>query len=247
MRLGLQLYTLRDALAAELDGTLASIAAMGVRHVELAGTYGLEAEAFRAKLDAHGLAVCGAHVSLDDLTQRPETVAKDAIALGCGTVVLPWIAEESVGDGWEAFGRSLDPIGRAMRDHGLAFAYHNHAFELKPEGDATRLEALFQGADASLVLAELDLGWIQHAGCDPARTVRSFAGRAPLVHLKDFAAGPTPVDVPAGEGCVDWDAVLLACVESGVEFGIVEMDHPPGDALASVASCVAFFRNRGLN
>ncbi|MCO5295865.1 MAG: sugar phosphate isomerase/epimerase [Fimbriimonadaceae bacterium] len=246
MRLGLQLYTLREALANDLDGTLASIAGMGVAHVELAGTYGFPASEFRGRLDAHGLTTCGSHVSLPDLVDRLDSVVQEAQVLGVSTLVLPWIGEEAYQNGWDALGRSLTAIGHRLHAQGLAFAYHNHAFELAPANGETGLERLFATADPAVVKAELDLGWIQHAGQDPADWVRSLAGRVPLVHLKDFAAGTDPIDVPPGEGTVDWDSVLDACNESGVEFGIVEMDHPPGDAIASVRTSVAFFRNRGL-
>lgn len=246
MKLGLQLYTLRDQLAHDLDGALAHISGLGVRYVELAGTYSLSAQEFRERLDAHRLTACGAHVSLDQLTDQLDAVIEDASALGYRYVVLPWVSAEVYRDGWAGFGKSLEPLGQRLGEHGLVFAYHNHAFEFAPEEGTTGLERLFSASDPRWVQAELDLGWIQHAGHDPATWVRSLSGRVPLVHLKDFAGGAEPIDVPAGEGSVEWNSALAACTDSGVEFGIVEMDHPPGDALESVGKCVAFFRNRGL-
>lgn len=247
MKLGVQLYTLRDAMAVDLDGTLEGLAALGIRHVELAGTYDLGAAGLRDRLDAHGLVACGAHVGLEALRDDLAGIVADANALGHRYVVLPWVGEDDYGQGWDVLGATLSDIGASLASAGLQFAYHNHAFEFAPWGAATGWDALFAAADPDTVQAEIDVAWVGHAGHDAAALIRRLGSRVPLVHLKDFAGGPEAVDVAAGEGVVPWDEVLAACVEAGTRFGIIELDQPPEDPLESVRKCVAFFQSKGLS
>ncbi len=246
MKLGVQLYTLRASFERDLDGTLAGLAKLGVRHVELAGSYGLSASAFRERLDAHGLSSCGSHVGLDALRDDLAGVVADAEVLGHRHVVLPWVSKDALAEGWDAFGRSLTPIGAALADAGLQFSYHNHAFEFVPVGSGTGYDALFASADPVAVHAEVDVGWVSHAGHDPVGLIRKLGRRVSLVHLKDFTNDLDALDIEAGKGIVPWDGVLSACEEVGTLFGIVELDNPPEDPLESVRKSLEFFRSRGL-
>ena len=246
MTLGVQLYTLRSAFERDVPRTLAGLSGLGVRCVELAGTYGHAPSEFRLMLDDAGLSAVGTHMGLDALGERLPQTLEDARALGCRYVVLPWIGGEDHADGWAAFGRRLEGIGRLVCAGGFVFAYHNHAFELVVEGASTGLETLFASCDASIVQAEIDVAWVYHAGYDPAQMVRSLAGRVPLVHLKDFTDDPNALDIEAGKGALDWDSVLAACAESNVEYGIIELDHPPKAPLESVRECLEYFRGRGM-
>ena len=247
VRLGVQLYTLRESLERDFDGTLSGLAALGIRHVELAGTYDLGAAGLRSRLDAHGLSACGAHVGMDALRDDLAGVVSDAETLGHRYVVLPWVGEEDYAAGWDELGRTLSAVGASLGAAGLQFAYHNHAFEFAVSGSGTCLDALFAAADSATVQAEIDVAWVGHAGHDAGVLIRRLGSRVPLVHLKDFAGGQEAVDVAAGEGVVPWDDVLAACEEVGTAFGIIELDHPPEDPLESVRKCVAFFQSRGLS
>lgn len=246
MKLGVQLYTLRSQFEQDVPATLNSLAAMGLQYVELAGTYGLAAREFRAMLDGEGLEAVGAHVGLDALRGSLWETLEDARVLGCRFIVLPWIAAEEYAPGWEAVGRSLGEIGRQVVSAGFGFAYHNHAFELVDDGGRSGLETLFASCDPEAVQAEIDVAWVYHAGYDPTVTVRDLAGRVPLVHLKDFTDDPEALDIAAGQGSLDWEAILAACASSGVEYGFIELDHPPKTPSESVRECVEFFRGRGL-
>lgn len=246
MKLGVQLYTLRSSFERDLDGTLADLASLGVRHVELAGTYGLSAVEFRERLEAHGLASCGTHVGLDVLRGDLGGLIEDAAVFGHRHVVLPWVAEEEYADGWDALGRALSPLGAELARAGLQFAYHNHAFEFAPVGDRTGLDVLFEAADPASVHAEIDVGWVAYAGHDPGALIRRMGSRASLVHLKDFTDTTEAIDTHPGRGIVPWDDVLDACAEVGTVFGIIEYDNPPEEPIESVRKSLEFFRSRGL-
>jgi sugar phosphate isomerase/epimerase len=157
------------------------------------------------------------------------------------------VGKEQYGQGWARLARELNDVGRRVREEGLAFAYHNHAFEFELEGGRPGLDILFENTDPELVQAQIDVAWVRHAGVDPADLLRRLKGRVPLVHLKDITDSPEQLDVVAGGGLVDWDSVLAACAEVKAEFGTVEMDHPPQPALDAVRACHSFFHERGLS
>lgn len=240
MRLSLQLFTIRDAMAADMAGTLAAVHDMGLEYVELAGYYDKSAADFAAILQQHGLKVSGSHVGLDALEDHFQTVVDDAKTLGNEWVIVPWVAPER--RNWVGLAKSLNEFGERLATRGLKLAYHNHDFEFGPDQGMRQLVAHTD----SHVSFQIDLGWVQFAGEDPADFLREVRGRAPLVHLKDMAPDLSNPHVVAGDGAVNWSSVLEACDETGVQFGAIEMDLPPHDPIADVRTCVQYFQARGL-
>ena len=126
-------------------------------------------------------------------------------------------------------------------------AYHNHAFEFtRGSNGRLGLETLYDSTAPDLVKSELDVAWVQIGGGDPAAWIERLKGRIPLIHLKDYNPDMTPQWQPGGEGVVDWNAVLAAAKNVGVEFGAIELDESPGDPVEAVRSSYRFFSGRGL-
>lgn len=247
MRLSVQLYTLRDPLSRDLRGTLEKVREIGFEYVELAGLQGQSAGEWRTMLSELGLQASGAHVPLDSLETDIDAVAEDAHALGIRYVIVPWIGEARYANGWDAFARTLEPLGRRLREKGLQLAYHNHAFEFTSVADDKNgLDLFYETADPELVKAQLDLAWVAIGGGNPAVYVRKLRDRVPLVHLKDYDPDATPQWVPGGKGKVDWIQCLHACDEVGVEFGAIELDESPGEPLDAVRESYRYFAERGL-
>jgi sugar phosphate isomerase/epimerase len=248
MRLSVQLYTLREPIGRDLVSTLQGVRDLGIEFVEMAGLHGRSAEEWRNLLDDLGLKVCGSHVGLGALEGAFEALIDENKILGNRYVIVPWVDMKAFPDGYRELAGVLEGHGQRLREAGLTLAYHNHAFELQQEEDGRPgLEVLFEHASPESVRAEIDVGWVRHAGHDPARFIRDLGRRCPLVHLKDFTDNPAALDIEAGSGIVDWDSVLEACEEAGVEFGVIELDHPPRPALESVRISREFFVSRGLN
>lgn len=239
MLLSVQLFTVRDAMQADPVGTLRRLRSIGLDRVELAGTYGLAVRDFRAMLDDAGLLVSGSHLGIDRFENDLQSVVDEHRDLGCDRVILPWIGEEVYAAGPEALARRLGAIAQGCEANGLEFAYHNHAFELEQGW----LGTMFGTAPAN-VRAQLDLGWIYAAGEDPVHWLQMLAGRVPTVHLKDMTDDPTNRDAVAGQGRLDWDAILPACQAAGVLVGVIEMDVPPGDPFDCVERCYQFFQSK---
>ena len=232
MRIAAQLYTLRHALDDDFDGTLAQLAEAGVVEVEPAGLHGRSPAAFRAALDAAGLAACSAHVGLDDFQRAAET----AEALGTTLVVLPWVEAPETAEELDATVERIVGASKLAADAGLRFAYHNHDFEFRT--------GLWDRLVAAELPHELDVGWAMAAGADPVTLLGELAGRCPLVHAKDMRrrADGSWEDVIAGDGEADWPAVVAAAQEAGATHLIVELDNPSEHPIDDIALSVATLR-----
>ena len=236
--LAVQLYTLRDQIAQDFAGTVRQVAQIGYAGVEMAGYGNLKtaAEAKRA-LDDVGLKVVAAHVGIEALEKEPSRVFDEQHALNSPTVIIPWMPEERRADAaaWKRAAQSLSPIGAKCRERGLELCYHHHSFEFQAFNGKTGMDILLENSEPGVVKIELDVYWLKHGGEDPVKFIYRVGGRAPLVHLKDMAAGPERRFAPVGAGTLDFKSILTAMRASGARWGIVEQDQcyetPPMDAV----------------
>jgi sugar phosphate isomerase/epimerase len=245
--IAVQMYTLRDAVQSDIVGTLRAVAELGYGAVELHTLGGLSAADLRTELDTLGLKVAGMHIALDRLEQQLEAEIDALKTLGGEYVVCPFLMPDrrSSADAYRSLADSFNHIGRTCQEHGLRFAYHNHAFEFERFGDQTGFDILFGETDPSLVLSELDVYWVAYAGEDPIATLRKYAGRVPLVHLKDMTPGPDRTFAEVGHGTLDFPAILAAADEAGAEWLIVEQDVCQRPPLESVGMSLSYLRSIG--
>ena len=243
--LGIQLYTLRDLLARDLEGTLARVAAIGYREVELAGFYNHSAPSIREVLDRHGLRAPAGHVDLPAITDQVDRTISDAQALGHRYVILPWLAEEfRTCDGYARIAEQLNQAGERFRTAGLVLGYHNHDFEFAElPGGEIGYDILLRRTDPGLVVMELDLFWIRKGGGDAMKYFHNQPDRFRLVHIKDMAADGTMMDV--GSGVIVWGDLLTSARRAGVEHFLVEHDQP-ADPLASALISYRYLRSLRL-
>jgi sugar phosphate isomerase/epimerase len=237
---GLQLFTIRDALAADPDGTLRRVTDTGYREVELAGLAGMTATTFQESLRRHGLAVPSIHVGYDSLRRDLDGVVREAFAFGASFVVCPSIDVEERGtaDDWKRVCQTLGRAGRTVRSHGLALAYHNHDYEFAPfAGGATPFDLLLRETDPEDVKLELDVYWVAKGGLDPVRCLRDNAGRIALVHLKDLGRDGTTVEL--GAGVLALEQIVRAALAVGTKHLFVEQDDS-ADPLRSIGTSLRF-------
>ncbi len=247
----LQLYTVRDFAEKDLAGTLRQVKDMGYDYVELAGLYGHTAAAFKAALDGAGLAAVSAHVPFAEMEADAEGTVARYKEIGCRYMAIPWLSEEYC-PGGERFDITLNVIGRVGRlcgENGMTLLYHNHDFEFKTMEDGSfKLDYLYAKVPAEILQTELDTCWVKVAGQDPVAYVNKYAGRCPVVHLKDFykegeALRPyeliggakedgAPKGVfefrPVGYGMQDFPPVIEASVNGGADWIVVEQDKSEG-------------------
>lgn len=229
----LQWYTVREDAARDFVGTLEQVAAIGYAGLEIWGYGPLTPEELRAKLDTLGLAAASSHVALTRLESDLDAVIAECRALQCPTIVCPFLPPERRSeDAYRQLAPSLDRIGGAAKASGLGFCYHNHAFEFETEIDGmSAYDWLMANTDPALVQIEIDAFWVQKAGRDPAAYIEKYAGRVPLVHLKDMTNDAEQTFAPVGTGSVDFAPIFAAAERGGVRWYIVEQDRAVGSAI----------------
>ena len=249
MRLSVQLYTLRDDLAADLRGTLERVRGIGLEYVELAGLYGKSPEEWRDLLGELGLKASGSHVGLEAFETDEAAALAEAKLFGDPFVIVPYVSA----DGFKAQAAELKErmrkVSGALKANGMSLLYHNHDHEMEMQNGRTLLEDLFDGLDPQAVGAELDVAWVKIGGQDPVAYMRTLGPYLRLLHLKDFSgSGEGRKWVPAGQGEVDFDAVLPLARELGIEYGAIELDNSPDmPAIEAVAQSYEFFKSKGLS
>jgi sugar phosphate isomerase/epimerase len=226
--IALQLYTVRERTAQDFLGTLRQLADMGYRNVEFAGYGGTPVPELRAALDEYGLRAISAHVPIQLLRENRQQALQDLQTLGCEHAVVPgiWGEERSSAEQVRRLAGEFNEIGRACREAGLQFGYHNHSYEFEPLDGTTMYDIVARDTDPGLVNLQIDIFWVKNAGPDPVQLMRQHAGRIPLVHVKDMAEGPDREDAPVGEGVLPYDQYLQAAREAGAQVYIVEQDNP---------------------
>ncbi|HZE94928.1 MAG TPA: sugar phosphate isomerase/epimerase [Gemmatimonadales bacterium] len=227
-KVGIQLYSVRDQMKADFEGTLARVAEIGYKEVEFAGYFNHTPADVRAILDRHGLAAPSTHVPIGE--QDAWKAALDtAKAIGHDYIVMPWIPEEKrlTLDAWKNTADVFNRAAQMAHDAGLQFAYHNHDFEFPKLEGQVPYDVLLSNTDPKLVQLEIDLYWMTKAGQDPLAYFARWPGRVPLVHVKDSAGPPEHKMVDVGQGKIDWKRIFAKRDQAGIKHFFVEHDQPP--------------------
>ncbi|MCE2422208.1 MAG: TIM barrel protein [Gemmatimonadetes bacterium] len=228
---GIQLYTLRSLMEADVERTLAQVAELGYREVEFAGYFARSPDQIAAVLAAEGLSAPATHLPLEAFRDHLDSTLETASAAGHRYLVLPWMPDEMRGDSdtYRRTGEEMNAWGAKCAQAGMRFGYHNHDFELvlfaAPAADAaTPLDVLIQSTDPDLVTFEMDFFWMVHGGADPLDFFARYPGRFELCHVKDRTADGQMVDV--GAGTIDFAGILAERGGAGMRHYFVEHDNP---------------------
>jgi sugar phosphate isomerase/epimerase len=243
--IALQLYTIRDLLAKDYEGTIRKVAEMGYVGVETANMFG-GSPATAAKLFGElGLTVSGAHSPLP-LGDQKQEVINTMSALNCKRLILPGHPPETYQslDGIKRICDSLNEASLVAKANGFQVGYHNHWFEYQVVENRIPADVMLEYLDHN-VFFEVDVYWVQTAGQNPVDAVRRLGSRAPLLHVKD---GPCQIEAPMtalGEGVVDIPGVVAAGAGS-TEWLIVELDHCATDMMEAVRKSYQYLIGKGL-
>ncbi len=247
--IGLQMYTLRAETSVDFVGTLKKVADLGFAGVEFAGFGNLPAAELKSVLGDLNLRVCGAHIGVDLLTANLDGVIEYQLEIGNPYIVVPYLQGDwcDSTEAWIKTATTINEWAKVAKAAGIGLAYHNHDFEYKVFDGKTGMQLLEENTDTALVKNELDLYWVTRAGNDPANEVKKYAGRLPLLHIKDMANDEAKNFAEFGEGVLDWDTILPIATAGGTEWFIVEQDrcinHEP---LESIAISMKNLKARGL-
>ena len=250
--IAIQLYSVRDDMAADFEGTLRKIKELGYDGVEFAGLFGRKPEYVRDLLKEIGLVPVSSHVAYVEMMADIEGVMSAYETIGTKYIAVPYMTEEYRPNApkFDEAIEGMKALGKAAAAHGMTLLYHNHDFEFVKMGDEYGIDVMYSRIPADLLQTELDTCWVNVAGEDPAAFVLKYSGRAPVVHLKDFympAKKPEKMYAligiddgaaeekkeedsfgfrPVGYGAQNIPAIIEASEKAGAKWLVVEQDDP---------------------
>lgn len=255
-KLGVQLYTVRDLMAKDFEGTLAQVAGAGYKEVEFAGYFDKKPQDVKAILDRNGLVSPSAHIDYATLSgDKLPGVLEASHTIGHRFVVNPWIDEQmrKDADDWKRIAATFNRVADATKKAGIQFAYHNHHFEFVPQNGTRPIETILKECDPNLVKIEMDLCWTTVAGADPLTYFSRYPGRFPLVHVKGLKRvpdGDPPVPfekaIPqitdvGNNDIINWKRIFAKSQEAGIQHYFVEHDAPPAP-IESIQKSAAYLK-----
>lgn len=239
---GLQLYTIRDAMAADVAGSLKKLSDMGYKNLELANYadgkfYGFAPKEFKKMVNDLGMEIISSHTQVEAAgitVDNAKKMADDHAELGVKYCIQPWVNEpDRTIETYKKMVGDWNQVGKIMKESGIQFGYHNHNFEFKnTDGIVPYYDIYMKELDPALVTMELDLFWVNKAGQDPVEMFKKYPGRFQLFHLKDMHTKQEPFydvikdDVcEVGAGVIDFKAILAAKDIAGMKYTFVEDDN----------------------
>jgi sugar phosphate isomerase/epimerase len=243
--IGVQLWSVKDDLKQDFEGTLAKLAAMGFQGVEFAGEFGRYANdgaGLRAFLGKHGLQCAGAHLDFAALSnERFEKTTAFYQAAGCRNLVIAWDKRGDSVEGAAAIARELAALSKKLQPFGMRIGYHNHAQEMTGPVGHTPWDTIATRTPHEAILQQ-DIGWTVFAGKDPLALIRRYPGRTITSHFKaKLAEGSTGKPI-IGQDRTDWPAVYAAArKEGGAEWIVLEQEEYP-DGMRPLEAVAASLR-----
>ncbi|AHG93165.1 Xylose isomerase domain-containing protein TIM barrel (plasmid) [Gemmatirosa kalamazoonensis] len=248
-RVGIQLYTVRDLMQQDFEGTLERVAQAGYKEMEFAGYYNRTPEQVRAVLDRLKLVSPSAHIGAQLLKENVQREIASAKTIGQSYITIPSYGFPSNAgvDAWKAAAAEFNRWGAACRDAGLKLAYHNHNREFAPiDGATSGFDVLVRETDPALVDFELDLYWATYAGQDPIALFGRYPGRFAMWHVKDMRDPQgAKTMAPVGLGTIDFKSIFAHASQSGMRHYFVEHDTAaqwPGGAIASITESARYLK-----
>jgi sugar phosphate isomerase/epimerase len=237
--LGLQLYSVRELLPKDYEGTLKQLGAIGFREVESAGYYNHSAAQVKQAMSNAGLHLVSAHYGSDDLHQKLDEIIAFNKELGVRYLIcsFPGFKDPSRVKGltpkqrstaftlqdWRWNAEQFNTIGTKVSGAGLKFGYHNHTMEFHKTDGVVPYDELLRLTDPAHVTMEMDCGWVTVGGANPIEYLRKYPTRISMLHIKDFknitpdsSIENVPTIVELGQGTIDYRPIFQQAAKSGV-------------------------------
>jgi len=250
LAVGLQLYSVREQLPKDFDGTLHKLSAIGIQEVEAAGYFKKTAAEFRHSLDQAGLRCVSTHHALLELKPKLDEWIEYGHTLGLEYIICSWAGVhrdpaskgEMKLDDWRYAADEFNKIGEKIKSAGMTFGYHNHYVEFGTEGGVVFYNELLKRTDPKFVVMEMDCGWVVAGGHNPVEYLSKTPERFPLLHVKDFVKQPDGKykNVEMGKGTIDYKPILAAA--TGVKHYFIEQEEFDGDPMTELRADVEYMR-----
>ncbi|HLA60199.1 MAG TPA: sugar phosphate isomerase/epimerase [Puia sp.] len=259
--IGLQLYTVRDAMGTDPLGTLQKVAQIGYNSIENAtytGSekfYGMDAATYKKVLNENGLVANSGHYRLGEEQEKGADVngtilhdwqraVDDASAIGLKYMVCAYLSNYERGDldHYKKLADIFNKAGETCKKSGIQFCYHNHDFEFQVQNGVFPYDIILEKTDKNNVKMEVDLYWIKKAGQDPLALFQKHPGRFPLWHVKDMSKEADQSFAAVGTGIIDFKTIFQHKDQAGMKFFFVEQDKCPGSPFDSIAQSYKFIK-----
>ena len=230
-RLGVQLWSVKDEIKQDFEGTLSKIAQLGFQGVEFAGEFGpykdnpAGLKAFMAK---HKLQCAGAHLHFDKLTpDQFEATTRFYKTLGCDNLVISMDKRGASTEQSAQMSQELSALSAKLGAKGMRIGYHNHAQEMAGAVGSTPWDVIARGTPQASIMQQ-DVGWTTFAGKDPVAYVKTYPGRTRTTHFKAKLAEGTPGTPIIGQDKTDWKGLTQAVEKvGGTDWIIIEQEEYP--------------------
>jgi sugar phosphate isomerase/epimerase len=245
---GLEMYSVRDELAKDPEGTVRAVAAMGYAGLEFYAPYFDWTEAqtkqMRKVLDELGIRCFSTHNDVKYLSPENLGKARDRnLILGSKYVVQAYSEPKGGLDHWKSVADGLNTAAETLEPSGLKVGYHNHDAEFRVVDGVRPLELIAKNTRSSIML-QLDVGTCLEAGADPVAWIKANPGRIRSLHLKDWSADPAKgFKVLFGEGAADWGRILAAAESTGgAEYYLMEQEGSRYSQLETARLCLESYK-----
>jgi sugar phosphate isomerase/epimerase len=250
--IGIEMYSVRDELKKDPQGTVRAVAGMGYQGLEFYAPYfewsHAQAKEMKKLLDDLGIRCFSTHNDSSYMNKEHIQNAIDLnLILGSKYVVMASSQPKPGLDGWREIADSLNFAADKLEASGLKAGYHNHQLEFTPINGVRPMEVLAKNTKPSVML-QLDVGTCLEAGSDPVAWIRANPGRIRSVHCKDWSpeAGKG-YSVLFGEGVADWKGIFAAAQSvGGAEYYLIEQEGSRYPELATAKKCLEAYRMKGF-
>ncbi len=226
---GIQLWTVKTALAKDPKGVLKQLGADGYKLIEsfegkMGMFWGMSNTDFKKYMDDLGTTIISSHC---DINKDFEKKADEATAIGMKYLICPFIAVQKTMDDYKKIAEQFNKCGAICKKAGIRFAYHNHDHDFKVIDGQVVEDLYMQNTDPSIVDFEMDIYWVVTAGQDPEAWMKKYKNRFRLGHVKDRIKGATERDASCilGQGSIDFPKILKTAKKNGMQYYILEQER----------------------
>jgi len=244
IEIGCCIFTVDDEFESAPYETLYALKNMGYSYTE-SGNFGVHSTAtWRDLFNKSGIGLKSIHVNIEYMEMWYEHIVEFIENMQAGTryIVCPVLRSgksDSI-DGYLEEAEAMNKLGKRFKERGLQFLYHHHAYEFKDLNGRVGLDILFENTDPDYVKFQLDTFWIKYGGQEPVDYIKKFAGRCPVIHLRDITDDRQSVLV--GEGILDFNEIIKTAIECGVKDFLVEQDIKRKPSLECAKSSIDTLR-----
>lgn len=242
MKLGLQMYSLRDVCSEDYEKALRFASECGYAGVEFAGFFDIPADEMKILLEKYHLTAMGSHTGWDIIDGDFDNMVAYNKTIGNTRIICPGVGITTEAE-TKDFAQKFNAVSQKLAAHGMQLYYHNHAHEFEQDNGKYLMDILGENTTPDSLKFELDVYWVYRGGVNPVRYMKKYADRLDIFHIKD---GDKYDGTPVGMGEVDIDGVLAYAHEHDMAWAVVEAESgtTPDRQMEDVRLSAEFLKDR---